>query len=79
MLVPKPKKAVPVAGDPEFRPERFGADRGHFGSPPASAAMSLSDDVTQPKMPPWATIIFRADVWNSGEYEPQQSSMTRHS
>ena len=34
---------------------------------------------TQPKIPPWAAIIRSATSWNSGKYEPQQSSSTRHS
>ncbi len=34
---------------------------------------------TQPKIPPWALIIASAAVWNSGKYEPTQSSSTRQS
>ena len=33
----------------------------------ASASITASDFDTQPKMPPWALIIFRPMAWNSGK------------
>ena len=42
----------------------------------ASAARMRVESETQPKMPPWALIIFRPISWNSGKYEPQQSPAT---
>ena len=38
-----------------------------------------SDGATQPKMPPCALIIAIPAAWNSGKYEPMQSSSTRQS
>ena len=42
----------------------------------ASAARMRVESETQPKIPPWALIIFRPISWNSGKYEPQQSPAT---
>ena len=77
----QPEEAVPVARDPP-------PDLACCGSPccrcvchvlPFSASMNLFESLTQPKMPPWALIISSAARWNSGKYEPTQSSSTRQS
>jgi hypothetical protein len=49
------------------------------GLGPASACKKLFESLTQPNMPPWALIILSAACWNSGKYEPTQSSSTRQS
>src|ERR1700730_828560 len=44
-----------------------------------SAAKTASDRPTQPKMPPCALIMRSPISWNSGKYDPTQSSRTRQS
>src|SRR5271166_3307427 len=45
----------------------------------ANAASNAAEGATQPKMPPCALIIAIPARWNSGKYEPVQSSSTRQS
>lgn len=46
---------------------------------PLSASTAADDDDTQPKIAPCASIIAIPTRWNSGKYEPTQSSSTAHS
>ncbi len=73
----KTEESVPISGDPCF----WFCDRSHsiYGVEVRSAAKVFSEVETQPKMPPWALIIFRPISWNSGKYEPTQSERTRQS
>ena len=49
------------------------------GDPRHRARSSFAEFVTHPTMPPWALIISSATRWNSGKYDPTQSSSTRQS
>src|SRR6267143_6978199 len=91
MLVPKPKKAFQSPGTQIFG--LLMAFIGHssfrivlwwllllvWGKETANAARTVDECETQPKIPPWALIIFNPISWNSGKYDPTQSDGTRHS
>ena len=55
------------------------ASSGLIQSRRSIAATISAEFPTQPKMPPCALIILRPMSWNSGKYEPTQSSGTRQS
>ncbi len=73
MLVPKPKKAfqspgVHKAGWPrEAAVSVMAMLVSPLWSGCQSAAVTASVVVTEPKMPPWAAIIFRPTAWNSSK------------
>ena len=80
------EERVPVARNPpallRFCRRRHGHRSAPFvdlKNPHAMRLISSDELVTQPKMPPWALIILRPISWNSGKYDPTQSSRTRHS
>ena len=89
MLVPKPKKAFQSPGvhnaglKSDFRQSPSWSCSSRclpllhcWKSPVPSPSRTAAESLTQPKMPPWALIIFRPISWNSGKYEAQQSAST---
>jgi hypothetical protein len=83
------EEGVPVARRPQHRLETGFAGSPHVSSahrfPPAAemfeisgaiASRTAAESLTQPKMPPWALIIFRPISWNSGKYDAQPSAST---
>ena len=74
------EKAVPIAGNPPAR--QIGGSLHRIPPDPpvaGSAAITALDEATQPKIPPCALIMRNPISWNSGKYEPTQSSTTTHS
>ena len=72
MLVPKPKKAFQSPGTQIFGLKSVLMMEGEFHGPlrvaiQEIAAMILGELVTQPKMPPWALIIFNPISWKMGK------------
>ncbi len=56
----------PRGGDHEGR-DPFGAPNGECRQIASSALITALEGATQPKIPPWALIIFSAMAWNSGK------------
>ena len=64
MFVPKPKKAFQSPGTHTFGLVVMDIFSRLYQP---SAARTLAEVETQPKIPPWALIIFRPISWNSGK------------
>src|SRR5947209_14303716 len=72
---PQCRFEVGLAGNPGVsRAHRFAPAAEMFEICGAIAARTEAESLTQPKMPPWALIIFRTISWNSGKYDAQPSA-----